>query len=322
MQALKLYRHHWLTAIFVSASMAVVPAATADDQVIPEVLQPWKDWVTWGVEHRDCPTLYSSADKPICFWPSQLQLSVGSDGGEFATTVNVFEDTWVPLPGSAEAWPMSVRVGEDNVPVVERDGHPAVKLSAGLQKLSGKFRWSQMPQRIAIPQQVGLLSLVVDGNDVQIPNWDADGQLWLKRTRSQPADKDLMSLQIYRLIEDGIPLWLRTEIELTVSGKSREEQLGWVLPLGWRIATVESSIPVAVDERGLMKAQVRAGKWSVLVHAFRTTDPQRICLRGERSDRCEHRTRRLENGPGVPHFSVGGCSDHRRDTDNVSIEMA
>ncbi len=278
MQSLKLFRHQWLMAVFVSALLLVVPSATVDGQDIPEVLQPWQDWVTWGVEHRDCPTLYSSADKPICFWPSQLQLSVGGEGGEFATTVNVFEDTWVPLPGSADAWPMSVRVGEDNVPVVERDGHPAVKLSAGIQELTGEFQWNQMPQRIAIPQQVGILSLIVDGNAVEIPNWDTDGQLWLKRTRSQPADKDLLSLQIYRLIEDGIPLWLRTEIELTVSGKSREEQLGWVLPLGWKIATVESSIPVAVDDRGVMKAQVRAGKWTVLVHAFRTTDPNEFAF--------------------------------------------
>ena len=74
------------------------------------------------------------------------------------------------------------------------------------------------------------------------------------------------------MIEDGIPLWLRTEIELTVSGKSREETVGWILPEGWQLATVESEIPVAVDDRGLMKAQVRAGKWSVAVHAFRTND--------------------------------------------------
>ena len=253
--------------------------AVADDPDVPKVLQPWEDWVTWGVKHRDCPKLYSSADKPICFWPSKLELSASEDGATWQTSVNVFEESWVPLPGTREVWPINVRVGDDLVVVVERDGRPAVKLPAGQHDLSGEFRWDEMPQRIAIPQQIGILSLSVDGSDVPIPNWDANGEVWLKRTQGEPADKDLLSLQVYRVIEDGIPVWLRTEIELTVSGKSREEQLGWILPEGWQIATVESQIPVAVDDRGLIKAQVRAGKWIVAVHAFRTTDPAKFGLR-------------------------------------------
>ena len=52
-------------------------------QEIPELLEPWKDWVTWGIEHQNCPTLYSSASEPICYWPSSLNLSASGDGGYF-----------------------------------------------------------------------------------------------------------------------------------------------------------------------------------------------------------------------------------------------
>src|SRR5581483_3576642 len=75
-----------------------------------------------------------------------------------------------------------------------------------------------------------------------------------------------------RLIEDGVPIWLRTEIELTVSGKSREESLDSILPEGWQLSYVESPIPAAVDPQGHLKAQVRAGKWTIAIDAFRTTD--------------------------------------------------
>ena len=81
-------------------------------------------------------------------------------------------------------------------------------------------------------------------------------------------------MKLYAALEDGIPLWLRTEIELTVSGKSREEELGTILPEGWKLAAVESPIPVAVDDAGRMKAQVRAGKWTVRADAFRFDNPK------------------------------------------------
>ncbi|MFV2066995.1 MAG: hypothetical protein ACC645_08435, partial [Pirellulales bacterium] len=136
----------------------------------------------------------------------------------------------------------------------------------------GSGQLASPPLAIANPRQVGLLSLVVEGHEVPIPNWDVQGDVWLKRLRAEIADKDLLTVQVYRVLEDGIPMWLRTQIQLTVSGKSREERLGWILPAGWRLATVDSPIPVAVDDRGRMKAQVRAGKWTIRADAFRSVD--------------------------------------------------
>ena len=156
--------------------------------------------------------------------------------------------------------------------MIERDGIPSIRLPAGEHQVVGKFRWDAIPQRMAIPREVGILSLSVNDNSVQIPNWDANGNVWLKRVRSEVADKDFLKATVHRVLEDGIPMWLRTEIELAVSGKSREEELGWVLPDGWILAMVDSPIPVAVDDRGRMRAQVRAGQWTIAVHAFRTTD--------------------------------------------------
>tara|TARA_R110002049_G_scaffold305056_2_gene501049 strand:- start:15367 stop:19425 length:4059 start_codon:yes stop_codon:yes gene_type:complete len=257
-------------ATLVLSGCAMTMPSRGDE--IPEPLQPWKEWAVWDVEHRDCPTLYSSAAEPMCFWPSRLELSADAQSGQWKMDVRVFEESWVPLSGTKKVWPMNVKSGDQPMVVVLHDGKPSVKLDAGSHVLSGEFRWADMPQRIAIPPQVGMIDLNVDGVDRSDATWDADGNLWLKRTRKETQDKDLLNVQVYRVIEDGIPLWLRTEIELTVSGKSREESLGWILPKGWQLSTVESEIPVAVDERGQMKAQVRAGKWKILVHAFRTTD--------------------------------------------------
>ncbi|MDT8391711.1 MAG: hypothetical protein RRC34_14520 [Lentisphaeria bacterium] len=243
---------------------------------VPEPLRGWEAWVTWDVKHLDCPTPYNDATRHMCFWPTALTFQADANSGAFALTVTAFEDGWVPLPGSAKTWPVNVRVNTTAAAVIDRDGGPHVKLAKGTHRVEGGFTWVEMPQWVDIPAQIGVLALTLDNTSVTVPNRDANGRLWLKRLRSQPTDKDQLAVKVYRVIEDGIPMWLRTEIELSVSGKSREESLGWILPEGWRLAMVDSPIPVAVDEKGQVKAQIRAGKWRIRMDAFKTTDARRV----------------------------------------------
>ena len=65
-------------------------------------------------------------------------------------------------------------------------------------------------------------------------------------------------------------------MELTVAGKSREEDLGTLLPEGWKLAAIQSPIPVSVDELGHAKVQVRAGTWTFRLDAFRLDNPREI----------------------------------------------
>ena len=259
------------------AALTASAAPPDDDKTarIPEPLKAWADWATWDNPHRHCPTPYSDPKKHLCFWPSKLALDVQKAGGRFELAVTVFSETWMPLPGSAESWPLTVTANGAPVPVVEHGGVPSVRLTPGTHQLAGTYRWADLPQQIALPREIGVLSLSIDGAPVEAPVWDAQGSLWLRRDGSaEEADKPFLLAKVYALLEDGIPLWLRTEIELTVSGKSREEDLGTVLPEGWKLAAVESPIPVSIDDAGRMKAQVRAGKWTVRAEAFRFDNPK------------------------------------------------
>ncbi len=270
--------HHrmttWLTLFGVCLS--ICHAVQGQNPMIPQPLLPWQDWVTWQDPHRNCPTPYFSHEQHYCFWPSRMTLNVNGSQGTWEMNVNVYAETWIPLPGSADAWPAKVQVNGEPIAVVERDHSPAVQLPPGTHNVTGEFSWDVMPERIAIPHAIGILALTVNGTDVPAPTWDPNGDIWLQRARTEGTERDSLTAQVYRVIEDGIPLWLRTEVELTVSGKSREEVLGSVLPEGWILSSVESPIPVAVDDSGRMKAQVRAGRWNILLHAFRTDDAQTI----------------------------------------------
>ncbi|HSI11020.1 MAG TPA: hypothetical protein VK961_03200, partial [Chthoniobacter sp.] len=259
---------------FTSFGHAASPSADAGRQ-IPDPLKPWESWALWDDAKRACPTPFSDPHKPLCFWPSRMGLQATQTGAQFDVVVTVFSETWVPLPGDASAWPAAVKSNDAPVVVVEHDSSPSVRLGAGTFHIVGEYHWPTMPQRIFIPREIGILGLIIDGQPVEAPSWDGNGMLWLKRGAStEEVDRNSLSMKVYGQIEDGLPMWLRTEVELIVSGKSREEELGIVLPEGWKIASVGGPIPVSVDDAGKMKAQVRAGRWKLRVDAFRLDQPK------------------------------------------------
>ncbi len=247
--------------------------AQAGVRQIPEALRPWESWATWNDRQKNSPTPFNDPAKPLDFWPSELSLKVESTGGSFQLGLMVFSETWVPLPGGNALWPQNVLVNRVAQPVIERNGVPMIRVAPGASRVEGFFPWSTIPQSVALPAEIGILELTLEGRPVPNPSWGPDGTLWLKRDAStEQADKDFLGVKIYGVIEDGIPLWLRMEVELLVSGKSREEDIGNILPEGWKLAAVRSSLPVAVDESGQLKVQVRPGKWTVEFDAFRIDD--------------------------------------------------
>jgi hypothetical protein len=241
------------------------------DADVPGTLREWVPWVLRGEAGRNSPRDAAAGDRRQAVWPGELQLEAEGTGGRFQMTVKAFDGSWLRLPGNGDAWPREVTLGGTPVAVVAREGIPAVRLEAGQHTLGGVFVWpAGMPEKIQVPPDIGILRLSVEGKAVEVPGWDADGSLWLRRTRAEAADRDLLTLKVYRVIEDGIPMWLRTEIELSVSGKSREEELGYALPEGWQPAAVTGPLPCALDRDGRLRVQVRAGKWQIGVDAFRT----------------------------------------------------
>jgi len=269
-----------LLRYFVLGLLVPLGWTTASAQrVIPESLRPWRSWATWNDVHRDCPTPYSDPKTHRCFWPSRLSLQTRPTGAQFDVTVTVYGPSWMPLPGGDDAWPVTVRSNGVPVPVLEHEGRPAVHLTSGEVRLEGEFRWDNPPQRLRLPSEIGILSLTVDGQPVETPSWDAQGLLWLKRDGvSEEGEKDFLSVKVFAELEDGIPMWLRHQVELVVSGKSREETLGVILPAGWKLAAVQAPIPVLVDDAGRMRVQVRAGKWTLRADAFRLDDPKEFAF--------------------------------------------
>lgn len=239
--------------------------AQAAEVAIPDELQDWRGWVLHGEHYRECPFIATASqpgrDDARCAWPGRLALKLDARGGTFTQTWQIFAEDWVRMPGSTEHWPQNVQANGKAAPVVARNGAPHLLLTPGTYTISGRLSWSTRPESLAIDARTGIVDLVLDGRPVAQPE-RPNGGVWLGKRRSaeQPAR---MEVQVYRLLQDGVPATLITRMRLQVSGEGREETLARVLPEGFTPLSLQSELPARLEPDGRLRVQVRAGSWQL-----------------------------------------------------------
>lgn len=248
-------------------------------QPVPPSLETWREWALDGQQHRRCPFWmagdFGEPANHACAWPERLELQVGDLSGRFVQRWRAFADTWLPLPGDTENWPLEVRLDGAPSPVVERDGLPAVWVRAGEHALQGLFSWAERPEALRVPESVALVDLRIDGQPI-VPIQRAGPSLWLGRPEATSGQADNLTLQVYRKLTDSLPPVLETRIALDVSGRAREELLGEVLPAGWLPLRLESPLPVLLGADGRLRAQLRPGNWQIVLVARGTAPLGRV----------------------------------------------
>src|ERR1700719_3753515 len=170
-------------SLLVSAPMTLAEPLSRDQ--VPEPLRPWTDWVLRGHEDQLCPAIQNPANEHRCLWPSRLTLTVDENSARFAQEFQTFHDTFAMLPGDETRWPLDVRVDGKAAAATIHDGIPAVYLRVGHHVVEGSFAWDQMPRIIPVPPETGLVALNVDGQPVDFPHREPNGQLWLRSAKVQ-----------------------------------------------------------------------------------------------------------------------------------------
>ncbi len=236
--------------------------APLDASRIPPTLRPWIPWVLDELGERACPVVNGRA---ICAWPGRLLLDLSDAGGRFHMTVVADRETFVALPGAKTRWPLDVKTQNGPAIVLEHDGLPTIKLPPGGHEVDGRFQWSRLPETLAIPERIALVDLRLNGTRIARPKRDS-GLLWLESAPRQADDQERLEVEVFRQVQDGVPLLVTTLLRLTVSGRAREVALShlWLngaVPLG-----VEADLPVRVDADGSIAAQVFAGKHEIRLY--------------------------------------------------------
>ncbi|MEJ2037604.1 MAG: hypothetical protein P8X55_01535, partial [Desulfosarcinaceae bacterium] len=255
-------RHHlvsWTTLLIMLALAAMASPAAGEvrDGDIPPALEAWRGWVLYGQEEALCPPRFDNGSLTRCQWPESLQLDLSQDGGLFEHRSLVLSRSWVPLPGSREVWPVSVTVDGHSVAVIERNAKPMVALQPVF--------WKQLPETLDVPPELGLLSLTIGGVAVTDPVLDEQGRLWLQKSAGAGNVPEQLTVKVFRLLRDTIPMQVRTLVRLEVSGGSREVALEGILLPTAVPRDLSSRLPARLDPSGRLLVQVRPGRWEILL---------------------------------------------------------
>lgn len=270
-------QYKWTLLVFLLLTKTVFASnAFTDTGSIPEPLQQWIPWVLKDNPDIQCPISYNE-NEHYCAYPGSLDIKLTKDAGSFQQRWDVFAESWLTLPGDINSWPVDVTVNKKARPVINRHNRPAILLPAGNYRITGKFMWRQPPRSIAIPHETGLLSLIIDNEQVLTPDL-RNGQVWLNTTTEQVQQDNRLELQVFRKINDTIPLRVDTRIKLDVSGQPREITLQGAILDGFRASAINSHLPAQLNTDGTLKVQVRPGQWSITVSAINTRPLTSIAL--------------------------------------------
>lgn len=271
----------WLSVVFWSLCLcakAFAGVMTIDD--IPEVLAPWVPWVLHGEPEHQCPTQYLGATSSQCYWAGKTTLNLDKTGGRFSQRWEVVYPQWLALPGGDKQWPQDVVVDGKAAVIVMKNNRPHVYLTAGQHHVSGHYQWSSLPSTLALPIDVGLVALTLNGEQQDFPTIDAQGRLWLrdKQAVRQNQQQDTVALHVQRHIIDDIPMQIETRIALNVAGNERELVLQGALPDRFIAMTLQSPIPAKLDNNGQLRVQLKPGQWVLTLRARSTAPVTQLAL--------------------------------------------
>ena len=249
-----------LLAVNGEAVERVVPAD------LPAQLAPWVSWALDGVPDHDCPYFFNS-DQRRCNWSGPLNVSVNANGGEFDVALAIYARTWVALPGADGQWPQSVSVDGSPAVVTAHGGRPALLLPPGRHQVAGRFEWSQLPEILQVPPDLGLVQLQVEGAAMSRITATTGGQLWLKLKAGPAAAGDRVESKVYRQLIDDLPMTVVTVLELDVAGSQREWSTTGMVLEGAVPMQLSSPLPARLEVDGLLRVQLRPGHWRIELHS-------------------------------------------------------
>lgn len=277
-------------------------------QDVPEPLQAWVQWVLHNDPDQSCPFLYNNGNIHRCAWPDRLNLSLDGAGGRFSQSWLVLQDSWLQLPGDAKVWPGQVQVDDRAAVVVSRDGVPVVHLKKGYHRISGRLRWPQLPESLAVSPDSALVSLTVNGRQVTFPRFERQGRLWLQAVSGPVKVEDRYDLEVFRHIDDSIPSMVTVHLELNVAGRARELHLPNPFDENFVPLRLNSTLPSRVDSDGSLRIQVRPGRWVLQLTARHRQPLTELTFSPPKQDWVEEEVWVFQARPSLRIVDVEGVS--------------
>ncbi len=293
-----------LWTLWIVGALSPAHAQPLDPNAIPPELKPWVSWVKDRNPEREC---VQAVEGTRCLWPSELNLQLNEQGGTFRLRVHADAQQLAELPGEIRRWPQNVRVDNQPVAVTERSGRPVIVLQRGGHMIDGAFVWSALPETLNVPSATALVALAVNGKAINQPRRDEAGQLWLSGGASAEREGEHLEIDVFRHIQDSVPLIVTTRVVIKASGRARETVLDHVLVPGTLAYAIEADLPARLDNDGKLSLQARAGAFQVTITARTEGSPDRLALARASSPWPEQETWVFQADESLRQVRLGGA---------------
>lgn len=234
-------------------------SAVSFAQGAPGTLQEWKEVLQQEQTQNQCDSGALS-----CVWPGRLSIETTEKTGSFQQQWFLLQESLVPLPGDLSFWPQQVQEQGKALVVINQDGKPWVKLSAGQHTINGQWSWGQSPNQLALPDQIAWWDW--RHNDQWVSS-SKDNQFLVRQTsQSNIESKETAQWRVFkRWIDQPVPQ-VEVLLSFNVSGSPREITLPPIaefprfLPL-----SLQSAWPTELQPDGSLRIQVSPGQQDIRV---------------------------------------------------------
>jgi hypothetical protein len=259
--------------IFVSANWGGEAGASVRNTGTgaPDILAGWQEWVLHEQQRDFCPAVADDGGSRVCAFPSQVAVTMKGGGAAFEMLVHVYARERVRLPQAKDVWPQDVvflspEGGASPALVLEHGGGPSLLLEPGTHRIQGFLPWAEAPELLRLPPAVGVVTLTRPEGVEPFPDLAEDGALRLATTAPvEERPEDGLEVEIFRLIEDDLPMRVVTLLRLQVSGRARRIELPNVLPADSSPLAVQSPLPLSFAPKDGVFVQARPGRFDLRI---------------------------------------------------------
>lgn len=205
-----------------------------DESNVPADLKKWVPWVNKNNYTKDCID-------SICVFIPKLTMTTTSDYVFTFEGTSLSRHSWLPLPASEHVWPLGVLINGQKAVIVSHNGKPFIEVSQKDFKVEAHYKKTifeksssfELPFNIVsfdnkTGQNLSLKENVISLNDI-----------------STTQDKNnFQEIKVFRKFTDNIPYNLDTNIQINFSGKTKEFDLGEVLPKDFKLTQINSDLKV------------------------------------------------------------------------------
>lgn len=253
--------------LFLVLSLFFLTAKISFSQEVytPSELKEWSNWIREAHPEWQCAKVNSGYE---CAWPGKVSLTISNKEGQFALDVEVLNETWLPLPSNTNFQPVKIEVktakGDIISPPIDKNENGLfIKLQKGSFHITGNFIWDSPPNELPLPDSYGMLELK-STEDSNLKFKRNDSQIWIESERENSSVNSL-GINVFRLINDNLPLEITTLIRLKISGQARSINLGKVLPLNSTPIKIITTLTNHLSTDGELVVQVSPGEYDLMI---------------------------------------------------------